>query len=227
MKSLLIIFLFCAAFGCAMAEQKLSTSVNYQKDISLEINGEKFTGVAVPKKASQYEIKIKARGKIDMLTITTCHREEKFEEPSSGWFSSGKSFTYIYKPNKDIEDTRGCMLDIGAYEKLGGRHSWGVIDFETLTETLASSLKCNGVETRTRGSSICQAKAGLVQKIEFTEVVKTSPDSEICSVMTSEDGKSFTYIMPLGECTFFFGTKDGKFHRHTTYGYESILIRGE
>ncbi len=33
--------------------------------------------------------------------------------------------------------------------------------------------------------------------------------------------------MPRGECTFYFGTKDGRLHRHTTLGYESVFVRDE
>ncbi|AHZ84633.1 hypothetical protein Bb109J_c1943 [Bdellovibrio bacteriovorus] len=212
--------------GCAAAEQKLSPVVLYQKDIGLEINGEKFVGVGVPRLASEYQIKIKAKGKIDLLTITSCHREEKFEEPSSGWFSSGKSFTYTYKPVVGIEDQRDCLLDIGASEKIGGRHSWGAIDFQTSSERLPATISCNGSHTSPIGTSICQARAGLRQKIVFKEPVIVIPDTEVCSVMSAADRMEFSFIMAPGECTYYFGTREGKYHKLTTFGYESILIRG-
>lgn len=223
---LLVLFLFTSMTGCALVNQKLNPDIFYQRDIQLEINGEKFEGTAVPKRADKYEIKIKAKGKIDMLTVTSCHREDKFEEPSAGWFSSGKQFVYNYKPIPGLEDGRGCLLDIGAYEKIKGRHAWATIQFQTASEKLPAEILCDGSSIKSSGVSICQAKAGLLQKIVFPRRVKVSPDSKECDVMKTTDELTYTYEMPLGECNYYFVSKDSQIHGHTTLGYQSILIRG-
>jgi len=222
---ILLLALFIS--GCAsLVNQELNPDVFYKRDIQLEINGVKFLGVAVPKRADKYEIKIKARGKIDMLTVTSCHREFVIEDPTV-MPGTSRSFSFTYVPIKGIEDGRGCLLDIGAFEKKRGRHSWATIDFETETENLPAILKCNGEKWDTNPSSvsICQGKTGLIQKIRFDHRVKVSPDTEMCNVMKTEDEMTYTYVMPRGECTYYFGDKYGNFHRHTTIGYESILIR--
>lgn len=226
--SVFVILSFMALTGCSLVNQKLDPEKFYRRDIKLEINGEKFDGVAVPKRADEYEIKIKAKGKIDMLTIRSCHREEHFEEPSSGWFSSGKSFKYTFRPIKGIEDGRGCLLDIGAYEKEKGRHSWATIDFETETENLPAIVMCNGEKWNTDpGSvSICQARTGTIQKIIFDHRVKISPDEERCKVFKTKDEMTYEYLMPLGECVVYFADKYQNVHRHVSVGYDEILVRG-
>ncbi len=192
----------------------------------LEINGEEFTGVAVPKRAKIYKIKVKAKGKIDMITYRSCHRDDSFEKPKTGW-GSKYSHTYIYDPVVGVENGRGCLLDIGAFEKKKGRNSWATVDFDTEIENLPAVLKCNGkkLNTKEKSVSICQARTGTIQKIKFKERVKVNPDNERCSVMKTNDELTYTFTMPLNECTYYFGTRHNNFHRLTTIGYESILIR--
>jgi len=230
---LLFILIFCLFTmvilnGCSLVDQKLDPNIIYRRDIEIKINKIKYTGVAVPAKADKYKIKIKARGKIDMLTIRSCHRERVFEEPSSGWFSSDYTFEYLYEPIPGIEDGRGCLLDIGAYEKKKGRHSWATIDFETDTENIPAIVRCDGKQWDTDpGSvSICQARAGTIQQIDFDHRVKASPDNTRCDVLKTVDEIHYQYIMPLGECTYYFGDKYMNYHRHTTFGYDGLLIRG-
>lgn len=223
----LLLVLTIAAFfiGCSTVAQRLDPKVHYRRDIDLVINGEKFEGVAVPKPSERYEIKIRMKGgaEANMLTITTCHREIVMDEPKTGFFARN-TVTYNYQPIKGIEDGTGCLIDIGAYNK-EGRHAWATIDLVSRLDTLSAMVKCNGDSTSAGGVSICQAKTGLIQKVSFPERVKVSPDNEHCNVMKSADGQNFEYVIPRGECSFYFGTKDGKFHRHTSMGYESILIR--
>jgi hypothetical protein len=212
--------------GCAsLPNQKLNPAVFYKRDVQLNINGENFVGVGVPAKdATGYKIKLKAAGKIDLLTITSCHRELTFEKPSQGWFKDGRSFEYFYKPIPGVEDGRGCLLDIGAYEQGKGRHSWATIDFEDGFEQLPAILSCSGERKAVGPVSICQAKSGLFQTIEFKEKVKVAPSDE-CNVLKTKDELTYEFEMPTGECTFYFGTKSKKYHRLTTHGYEEILIR--
>lgn len=224
---LLLLALAIASFfvGCVDVPQRLDPAINYRRDIDLEINDQKFEGVAVPAPHHKYEIKIRPKGgaQVNMLTITTCHREIVLDEPKADFWTTNR-ITYTYRPIKGIEDGMGCLLDIGAYNK-EGRHAWATVDFISRLDTLPAKLRCNGSDFDAKGVSICQAKTGLIQKISFPERVKVSPDTEHCNVMKSVDGQNFEYIVPRGECSFYFGTKDGKFHRHTTLGYESILIR--
>lgn len=211
--------------SCSLINQKLDPNIYYKRDIRLVINGVEFDGIAVPKKSDVYKIKVKARGIIDMITIRSCHREITYEEPSKGWFSSGKTFEFEYRPIKGIEDGRGCYLDIGTYEKSKGRHGWALIDFESAEETVKAELKCNGEKRAVGPVSICQAHSNTIQKIQFDHKVKVSPDSPKCSVMQSDDEMGYRYLIPPGECVYYFCDRLGYCHRHTTLGYDGLLVR--
>jgi hypothetical protein len=218
----------CAALvlsSCAsLVSQRLSPDVFYKRDMRMKINGKDYVGVAVPPRADSYEIEIETVGDINMLTVTSCHREQVFEEPTKGWFKAGNKFKYSYRPVKGVEDGRGCLLDIGSYERNKGRHQWASVDFVTMTETVPATLTCDGEVRQAGPVSICQAKAGLVQRIRFDRPMRVSPD-EGCKVMATADEFVYEYEMPRSECTFYFGDKDGNFHRLTTLGYESIFVR--
>lgn len=227
-----VIFVLIAQLccSCSLVSQKLDPQTFYRRDIQLDVNDQKFDGAGVPNFSDEYKIKIKSIGKIDMLTIQSCHRHESFENVGGGIFGASKTFTYIYRPIKGIEDGRGCLLDIGVYERSKGRHGWATLDFQTKmgAENLPAHLLCDGKEWSTdpNSVSICQAKNGTIQKIVFDHRVKVSPDAR-CDVMKTTDEMTYTYLMPVGECTFYFGDKYGNFHRHTTLGFENVLIRGE
>ena len=49
-------------FSCAsMVHQDLDPDTIYRRDIVVTINGEKFIGTGVPKKADKYDMEIKAK----------------------------------------------------------------------------------------------------------------------------------------------------------------------
>lgn len=226
--TVVIISLIFIISGCSLVNQKLDLNKIYKRDISLEINDEIFEGVGVPFSFYSYEIKIKSKGKIDMLQIKSCSRDEHITKTGGGFFKSGKKFTYIYTPLKGLEDNASCALEIGAYEERKGRHSWANIYFQDKDFDLHAKLKCNGnLYSDNKSSSVCQGSVGSIQKIIFNERVKVSPDNSRCKVMKTENELEYTYIIPKGECTFYFGSKDADFHIHTTIGYDGILIRGE
>ena len=89
---------------------------------------------------------------------------------------------------------------------------------------MPATILCNGITKKTGGVSVCQSRNELIQQIEFKETVVLSPDSD-CDFGQNE-GKKFKYNIKKGRCVYVFKnkTKD-EFHRHTTIGYESILIR--
>ena len=120
-----------------------------------------------------------------------------------------------------------CPAQLGGYERGKGRHSWAFVDFEHPELDLTAIVSCNGARHNSRGVSICQSKAGLIQEIQFQEKVLW-PEKNTCIKMTSKDEKTFRFSMPKGQCVFRFMTKENeeKFYRLTTIGYEKILIRG-
>lgn len=223
----ILVCLLFLTIGCSLVNQKLDYSKIYRRDIKLEINNEKFDGVGVPTRALSYEIKIQAYGKIDTLIIKSCSRDVQVSKPSSGVFSSKKKYSYLYTPLKGLEDSASCALEIGAYEEKKGRHGWANIYFQDKEHSLIAELKCGGkhILDASKSASVCQGSVGSFQKISFPERVKVSPIREECKIMKSNDEINYQYIMPRGECVFYFGSKSGDFHTHTTFGFEEILVR--
>jgi hypothetical protein len=55
--------------------------------------------------------------------------------------------------------------------------------------------------------------------------MKVSPDKGCEANMRTENGLLWEYEAPVQECLYYFGSKDGKFHRMTSIGYSEIFVR--
>ncbi len=237
------------ASGCFTPRPKLDPNINYQRDLRFKVetwddnkgayrNVYKFDGVGLAIKANKYKITLypPKGSRVDMLTATSCHREFKQADPKTdGWFSKGYSFEY--DPAENIETRKSCPLDFGSYEKKGGRHGCGMLVLDTIrdnvTKPLLAKIKCNGeVYQSNRGQlsgsvSVCQAKAGVIQKIKFD--IKVDMEAiQGCKIKVPDNGKDFMYIMPEADCVLYFCDwfDDKRCHKHVTYGYDYIPIRG-
>lgn len=219
----LSLFLFLCS--CSLVDQRLNPDVVYRRDIEVNINGVDFEGTGVPARAEKYDMVIKSPGTISMFTVTTCHRVVQFE-PQTSLFKRGDTVKWSYVPTKGIEDLKGCMMEIGVFDAKHGKHGWAAIDFMNGFETVPATLQCDG-QTRAVGPvSICQAQSGLVQKIIFDRRMKVAPDRDECKVFRTVDEKMYTFQMPENtECTYYFGSKEGEFHRLTLIGFSSLLVR--
>lgn len=223
-KILLLLFL-CVA--CTSVQQKLDPKVHYPKDMALNINGHQGVGTIVVPWAQLYKFQVTARGKLDLGTYSTCHREWYQESAwdDSDWFDDEHKMKFTFMPNA-VE--RGyCPMQLGGYEKKKGRHSWALVDFEDGSATLPAQVHCNGNTYNSRGVTVCQSRAGLLQKIIFPVEVLTSPDKE-CPITKNKDGKEFEINLTRGECVYMFLEKDEKsnrIHRLTTYGYDEVILR--
>lgn len=228
MKYILTCLLFLA--GCTSVSQKLDPRLFYKRDMKIEVNGFKGEGVLVVRSANNYDFAVDARGRLDLFTFTTCHREETKEKAGEGGlFGNKHKRTWNFVPVNGMEAGGiSCPVQLGGYEKVKGRHSWALVDFEHPDLTLPAKIKCNGSVYNSKGVSICQSKTGLIQEISFTtDVLTTKQKHENCPPLESKDMKVFRYEIPKGQCVYRFLTKggDAAWHRHTTIGYEKILIR--
>lgn len=216
----LLLFILIA---CSNVHQEIDKGKFYRRDIEINVNGRSGDGVLVVPSSAKYEIKIKAPGKLDLYTITSCHREETGHKDGI-W--KNKKMTYDYVPVPGIEDRGPCPVHLGAYEKTQGRHSWGLLDFEDPSATMPAKIKCNGEIYQANGVSICQSKEGLLQEIEFSEPMVADFD-KACPQPKVIDNKVFQYAIGKGHCLHYFQEirGSGRIHRQTTIGYESILIR--
>lgn len=215
--------------GCITNQKNLDPDSFYKRDMKIVVNGMSGEGVMVVPKSSSYKIDVEAKGKLDLFTFTTCHREETKE---AAWqdksiFGNKNKVTVQYSPIPGLEDEGSCPLMLGGYEADKGRHSWAFIDFYTGMETLSAKIKCNGKIKTFLGVSTCQSRNGLIQEIAFDEPVEAGNPGGDCSMPKSDDKMSFKYPISEGLCVFAFMSKSGAVHRLTTLGYSEILIRGE
>lgn len=213
-----ILFLIFCLFleSCASVTQPLDTSTNYMKDVPFKVNGVSYVGVGVAAKTPSYTIEIDyPYGKINVLTLDSCHRNIK-EEPNSS------KATYYFSPSAlELEDS--CMLEIGIYD-LKGRDGWILIQFEEDLATLIGLEECNGETLHALGISICQSKVGTLQRISFNDPVKYKTSDPSCKLTQNEN--SYEYEVVSGYCYFTFMDDRGAYHKHTVYGYQGPIIRG-
>lgn len=224
MAPLIIFIILVLSTSCTSLNQKLDPKTNWPKDAKLKVNGHKGVGTLVVPQASVYNFEVEARGQLDLFTYSTCHREWYQESAwEEGWFTSEYETKFEYRPN--AVEKGHCPLQMGGYEKKKGRHSWALVDFEDSGTTLPGLVHCNGSSYNSRGVTICQSKAGLLQKIEFTVPVLYSPDQG-CPITKVIEDKTFEIVLPRGECVYMFVEKSGeRVHRLTTYGYDEVILR--
>lgn len=229
----LILLLFMILIGCSIAPtkiQRLNPETFYKRDMI--VNGHE--GTLVLPYQSQYSFHVEARGKLDLFTMTTCSKEETKEKAwnvtqtiKKGLFGWGKKkidktseVKFSYTPS-ELERDRFCIMELGGYEKSGGRHSWALIDFESPKFKSKAIVICNGRTYQANGVSVCQARVGLYQSIKFKNKVIVSSKAK-CGI---NDQGSFR--IKKGRCTTIFkDIKTKELHKLTTVGYEGILVRG-
>jgi hypothetical protein len=212
--------------GCAGVPQTLDRATIYPRDMVIVADGVRYDGVAVLPRKESYALEIHAKGSLDLLTMTSCHREESREKAGkSGWFGDKKRVEMTYTPAKGLEDQAACPLQFGGYEISKGRHSWAFIDFQDNENKLPATLSCNGWKSSAQGVSVCQAREGLTQRIEFLGPTKVYT-TQGCDVFPQKLGQAFTFPLVVGECIYLFKEVAGsRTHRLTTLGYQSVIVR--
>lgn len=214
--------------GCATGPlQALSPTTFYKRDMIVTVAGITREGVIVVPRDTSYDFQVQARGTLDLFTMDTCHREQVIANAGqSGLFGDKKLVEFSYAPVRGLETSGSCPMRLGGYEKIQGRHSWAIIDFEDPATVLPANIKCNGEQYQSNGVTICQSKIGLIEEIIFPVEVFVSP-TDACPMPLPADSKTFLFPMPAHECVYNFLEKTGanRQHRLTTVGYESVLVR--
>lgn len=237
----ILIGLLVGAFaltGCTsvLTRPQLDPTVFYQKDIVFHVaflqpDGKwspeyMINGAGVMPESPSYKIKVLPPGKADMITVTSCHREEKMANPEKDGMFKG---TYTFQLNlvQGLESQKSCPIDIGVYEKEAGRHGWATMAISTQREKLPGLTKCNGRVKPYNGVSVCQGKAGLIQKYEFKVPVAVANTIE-CKIPESKDDMNWEFQMPRGPCTLYFIDKKNPdvFHQANLFGFDTVPVRG-
>lgn len=223
----LLLFVLMLA-GCTDVNHIADTAVIYKKDVKISEGGTEHYGVAVLPAKSRYELSLTFAGQLDLFTFRSCHREVTQEDAGGGKiFGKKNQVSFTYAP-VDIEALKTCPVTIEGHEAEKGRHSWAYIDFETPLETLPAVAVCNGTRKQYRGVSICQSLSGLIQRIIFTKKV-TAYSTDGCPTALTTNGEVFDIIVGRGVCEYSFRAieEPRDFHRHTTLGYDEIMVRKE
>jgi len=227
--------LFTIGCSSTLVRPEMDATLNYQRDITFHVailHEGKWSpdyliqGMGVMPEADSYRIKVLPPGKADMITVTSCHREEKMANPpKDGAFKN--TYTFQIDLVQGLESKRTCPIDIGVYEKVAGRNGWASLAISTEREKTHALTKCNGRVKQYHGVSVCQAKAGLIQKYEFkVPVVATAIPG--CEVKQAKDDMNFEFQMPSGSCTVYFVERANpdNFHQANLFGFDTIPIRG-
>ena len=210
MKFLLVLLLS----GCIEPGERKPLTI-YRMTAKLTVNGKTKYGTLVATKSSKYQIKARFYRKSEVIKVSSCHRE---------WVSqdADNDISYSYIPVRGIENKGYCPIEIGGFDTKG-QHTWGYIDFVD-DETLPGIIGCDGESSAYIGVSVCQSKAGLIQKIEFLKKVDVYP-LESCEPPKFHDGKLWTFKIARGKCGYVFSNPKGEIHRLTTIGYDEVMIR--
>lgn len=224
---LIITLLLLFLIGCSSVPPILETKIFYKRDMLLKVNGLKGEGFLIVPKADSYDFDIEAKGKLDLFTFNTCHREQTKEKAGQKtWFGDKKRRKFSFTPTGIESSPLACPAYLAGFEIKKGRHSQGFVDFEHPGLSLASILSCNGSVHNSNGVSYCESRAGSIQEIKFAHPV-LAPEKNVCIILKSSDEKTFRFKLPRGDCSFRFVTKSGieKWHRLSTYGYDKIPLR--
>lgn len=229
--------------GCASTTtETLDSSTFYKRDMIITDvdSGVSYEGVAVLPRREKYNLKLVAHGKLDLMTLTTCHREDALvrqwditETETRRLF--GKKIKKIEHPKEvtlDFElnefelDRAFCPISITALEQSQGRHSWALIDyFNPNLFSLNATLECNGNTDEVNGVAICQVREGLIEKITFKESVIADANDACLATLNTKTGQEFEIVLAKERCTFIFKNPERKRFKLTTVGYESIILR--
>lgn len=219
------ILLCVGLVGCETVAQKLSVDKVYRHDMVIEVNGQRGEGVLVVPKASAYTFKIESKGDIDAFTLQSCHKEI-FPKgvKKDGLFGRKRRLEFDHVPTAE-DQVSACPVQLGAYQKTEGKHSFAFIDFESDKEQLPAVLHCNGEVKTTNGVSICQSRAGLMQRIVFP--VEVGLAAKKCEMPEPLSTGVYRFSIREGFCIFAFmeTKKPWRVHRLTTIGYQDFVVR--
>jgi len=233
MKNFILLIALMGLSSCTFSApvQKQDLQDNFLKDMILIVNGQTYDGVGVLPYAPTYKIHAISHGDLDLFSFSNCHREEIAE---NAWNVESEKRKFLFK--KKIEHRREvkfdyspteiekeyCPLYFAGYDKTG-KHSWGFLDIETPEAKLPANLHCSGRVIKTFGVSVCQGRAGSVQKIVFN-----SPMTFNAPCLTGDVvNNSLEFTIPDQECVVAFKSEAGHIHRMTLIPYQNVKIRGK
>ena len=199
--------------SCASIPESVQPETSsYQKDLVIR-ESSTIVGMGVLPKKNSYELKFDARENPELVRISNCHRDVILR-------GQKKHLSFTYTPNQRVENGSCTLLVTFLDDK--GRHQFGAVSFRD-DESLPATVSCNGRKDRFDGASICQAKSGTVQAIDFDVPVEARSGTGCAAPKGSEDRKQWNFTAKDDFCLYVFKSDGGEFHKLTTFGYNEII----
>lgn len=212
--------------GCTTIQTKIDATKKYKLDLYMRNKEYSATGMMVLPKKDLYSIIFESEGRMDFFTFKTCSRETVIVDGRR--LLDRKEVQINYRPN-EIEKKMMCAAQVYAVSESGITMA-GHIEFEDDINKATAVLMCGDSTQETAGTSVCQGRVGLIQKIDFKDEMIVSPD-EGCKNIKSENGtwhgRGFVINIERDFCLYVFMQKKPPHdtHKLLVYGYEGILIR--
>lgn len=220
--------------ACATGGNNTTTDAGIPRfDMSGTVNQTPFDGVGVVPRASAYTMHVESKEDIDLLTVTSCHRDFSAQAAvKQGWWKEKRGFDYVYQPAPGIEDNARCLIRLGTYNKsTQGLNGHAVIMLQDPAFSLPAENICDGADGQAGGVSLCQSKTGLQQRIRFPVQVHLVSDGSLKDACRGEwiDAYTYQYELSNDECALVFDevAPPHRKHLHMTFRYTYTKIRGE
>lgn len=218
--------LFDTIFGQSREKAVRTPLWVYRADLRLW----SYDGVGVVAAADKYDIHVESQIRLDRIEVETCARQDvcqndkhcppSFEVESGWWGNPGKRMVYHFIPSA-IEAEGSCPIFIKVFDK-AALAAWGFLAVRK-DETLSGLFVCNGQSVLYPGHSVCQTKAGLIQRLSFEIPIEDFEVDRQCG-LKKIDEKNFELRPELGLCTGKFYA-DKRWHGIDIIAYDEVLIR--
>jgi hypothetical protein len=222
-------------YGCATTPAHVTGKI-YPRTLPMTVNGKAAVGIHVVDRASTYKIKVPVPKNADVVRLYTCHRESILyeRERRGGIFGTGVEIKlpgrrepeateheFSISPPLEMENEGYCPMNVEILN-VDGMNYYGLIDVRN--EELPAFVACNGELYSTTGVSLCQARVGLVQRIQFKEPVDAKAITEGCDEPAPAGDGFFDVSVKPETCVYLFSAQD-KYHRMTVFGYTDLRLK--
>ncbi len=209
----------------------------YKPDLLIGVDGVNFLGMGVTKLSPNTVVRVWSQVDIDRVEISTCSRHDVCQLKggalacnmdrftiTTDWFGNpAKYMDYIFIPDQKETDDSCANMTISIYDK-NALAAWGYLDFRTHPENnFPAKMTCNASDIAFAGVSVCSAKAGTIQEINFSKPVDKYRAEPSCNIKKMSDTE-FEFQPAIGWCRASFA-QDKKFHDLIMNGYDEVLIR--
>lgn len=212
----------------------------YKPDLVMQVGDKAFhdgTGVVAMPVSGATEIQIWSMVNVDRVEVETCSRhdvcqrkggklacrEDRFKVPADWFGNPGKYMTYKFSPSMKEKEHPCSNMMISIFDK-NVLAAWSFLVFSGNLDSFPSRMSCNASDMNfNQGVSVCSAKTGTIQQINFDYPIDNFRASESCSMKKTVDGE-FEFKPAIGWCQASFHSGKKK-HHVIINGYDEVLIR--